>query len=89
MTIPYQIINLGLKALALGPKLSLSLASANPKRASARTLRRILRRARNTVYGREHHFSAILKARNPEQLFRLYEKSVEASGFEEIGRAHV
>lgn len=82
MTIPYQIINLGLKALALGPKLSLSLASANPKRASARTLRRILRRARNTVYGREHHFSAILKARNPEQLFRLYEKSVEASGFE-------
>lgn len=68
--------------MALIPRLKLSLASRFPEHASARTLRRILRLSSNTVYGREHHFSSIMKARKPEHLFRLFEKSVAPSDFE-------
>lgn len=82
MTIPYQLINLGLAIMSLPGKMSLARASRNPEKASARTLRKILNLAKNTTYGKEHHFGAIVKARKPEQLFRLYEKSVRASEYE-------
>ena len=82
MTIPYQLINLGLAIMSLPGKMSLARASRNPEKASARTLRKILNLAKNTAYGKEHHFGAIVKARKPEQLFRLYEKSVKASEYE-------
>ena len=82
MTIPYQLINFGLRCLYFIPRIELSLASRFPEQASARTLRRILRLSANTVYGREHHFASICKARKPEQLFRLYEKSVQPAEFE-------
>lgn len=82
MTIPYQLINFGLRCLSFIPRLELSLASRFPEQASARTLRRILRLSAGTVYGREHHFASISKARKPEQLFRLYEKSVQPAEFE-------
>lgn len=82
MTIPYQLINLGLAIMSLPGKMSLARASRNPEKASARTLRKILNLAKNTAYGKEHHFGAIVKARKPEQLFRLYEKSVRASEYE-------
>ena len=82
MTIPYQLINLGLAIMSLPGRMSLARASRNPEKASARTLRKILNLAKNTAYGKEHHFGAIVKARKPEQLFRLYEKSVKASEYE-------
>lgn len=82
MKIPYQLVNFGLRFLSLGPRISLSLASRNPERASARALRRIMRLSQDTVYGREHRFRILLKARKPEQLFRLFEKSVRPSEFE-------
>lgn len=82
MTIPYQLINFGLRCLSFIPRIELSLASRFPEQASARTLRRILRLSAGTVYGREHHFASICKARKPEQLFRLYEKSVQPAEFE-------
>ena len=82
MTIPYQLINLGLAIMSLPGRMSLARASRNPEKASARTLRKILNLAKNTAYGKEHHFGAIVKARKPEQLFRLYEKSVRASEYE-------
>ena len=82
MTIPYQLINLGLAIMSLPGRMSLARASRNPEKASARTLRKILNLAKNTAYGKEHHFGAIVKARTPEQLFRLYEKSVKASEYE-------
>ena len=82
MTIPYQLINLGLAIMSLPGKMSLARASRNPEKASARTLRKILNLAKNTAYGKAHHFGAIVKARKPEQLFRLYEKSVRASEYE-------
>ena len=82
MSLPYQLINLGLRLMSLLPRISLDIASRNPKRASERTLRRILALSGNTVFGREHHFNSIRKARKAEQLFRLYEKSVPAAEFE-------
>lgn len=82
MTIPYRLINLGLAIMSLPGRMSLARASRNPEKASARTLRKILNLAKNTAYGKEHHFGAIVKARKPEQLFRLYEKSVKASEYE-------
>ena len=82
MTIPYQLINLGLAIMSLPGRMSLARASRNPEKASARTLRKILNLAKNTAYGKEPHFGAIVKARKPEQLFRLYEKSVKASEYE-------
>ncbi|MGM9735270.1 MAG: GH3 auxin-responsive promoter family protein [Candidatus Cryptobacteroides sp.] len=82
MTIPYQLINFGLACMSLPGRIALSKASRNPKKASADTLRQILLLSKDTVYGKEHHFSSILKARNPEQLFRLFEKSVKASDYE-------
>ena len=82
MTIPYQLINLGLAIMSLPGRMSLARASRNPEKASARTLRKILNLAKNTAYGKEHHFGAIVKARKPEQLFRHYEKSVKASEYE-------
>ena len=82
MTIPYQLINLGLAIMSLPGRMSLARASRNPEKASARTLRKILNLAKNTADGKEHHFGAIVKARKPEQLFRLYEKSVKASEYE-------
>ena len=82
MTIPYQLINQGLAIMSLPGRMSLARASRNPEKASARTLRKILNLAKNTAYGKEHHFGAIVKARKPEQLFRLYEKSVKASEYE-------
>ena len=82
MTIPYQLINLGLAIMSLPGRMSLARASRNPEKASPRTLRKILNLAKNTAYGKEHHFGAIVKARKPEQLFRLYEKSVKASEYE-------
>ena len=68
--------------MSLPGRMSLARASRNPEKASARTLRKILNLAKNTAYGKEHHFGAIVKARKPEQLFRLYEKSVRASEYE-------
>ncbi|MGM9786148.1 MAG: GH3 auxin-responsive promoter family protein [Candidatus Cryptobacteroides sp.] len=82
MNIPYQLINFGLAILSMRGRLELSIASRNPEKASAKTLRKILMLAKDTVYGKEHHFGSIVKARNPEQLFRLYEKSVKASDYE-------
>lgn len=68
--------------MSLPGRISLARASRNPEKASAKTLRKILTLAKDTAYGKEHHFGAIVKARKPEQLFRLYEKSVRASEYE-------
>lgn len=82
MNIPYRLVNVGVWFKGFIPRAHLEIASRNPKHASARTLRRILRKNANTVYGKEHHFRSILMARNDERLFRLYEKSVTAAEFE-------
>lgn len=82
MKIPNWMVNLGLRVMSLPPRISLSIASRYPKAASAWTLRRILRNSRETEYGREHHFSILLKIWNKDQFFRLFEKSITPSEYE-------
>ena len=82
MNIINAITNLVMRLIALPVRLSLIYASKHPKQSSEKTLRKILKVNANTVYGREHHFSKILWARNADQLFRLFEHAVEASDYE-------
>lgn len=82
MNIINAITNLAMRLIALPVRLNLIYASKHPKQSSEKTLRKILKVNANTVYGREHHFSKILWARNADQLFRLFEHAVEASDYE-------
>jgi len=59
-------------------------ASKNGKKAQADTLRRILTPAKDTVYGKEHHFDEILAAKTPEELFSLYQKNVKINDYEDL-----
>jgi hypothetical protein len=59
-------------------------ASKNGKKAQADVLRRILTSAKDTVYGKEHHFDEILAAQTPEELFSLYQKNVKINDYEDL-----
>lgn len=76
------ITNLAMRVYALPERIRLFFASVYPKWASARTLRKILSTNRDTVYGREHHFTKLLWAKNNDHLFRLFETAVEAADYE-------
>lgn len=54
----------------------------NPRRSSGKALRKILERSKDTVYGREHNFGYVLKARNDEELFARYREAVPANEYE-------
>ncbi|MDR0455360.1 MAG: GH3 auxin-responsive promoter family protein [Treponema sp.] len=59
-------------------------ASKNGKKSQADTLRRTLTAAKDTVYGKEHHFDEILAAQTPEELFGLYQKNVKINDYEDL-----
>jgi hypothetical protein len=58
--------------------------SKNGKETQEAVLRDLLETAKNTIYGKEHHFEEILKAESPEKLFDLYRKNVPINDYEEI-----
>ena len=58
--------------------------SKNCKRASDNTLRRILTTSKDTVYGKEHNFEEILKAKTPEELTELYHKYVPINEYSDM-----
>jgi len=62
----------------------LNRASKNGKKTLARTLRNILDDSQNTVYGKEHHFEEILRAKTPDELFTLYQKHIKISDYEDF-----
>lgn len=64
--------------------LKLKSVSRNPRRASEQTLRGILNYAKDTVYGREHHFAEILAAKDDTELYALYQKYVPAQEYEAL-----
>ena len=64
--------------------LKLKSVSRNPRRASEQTLRGILNYAKDTVYGREHHFADILAANDDKELYALYQKYVPAQEYEAL-----
>lgn len=59
-------------------------SSFHPKKTAAKTLRRILTISKDTVYGKEHNFSAILKAKSDAELFQLYQQNVPANDYEAL-----
>ncbi len=64
--------------------LKLKQASRNPRKASEQTLRGILTYAKDTEYGKEHHFAEILEAKTDEELYALYQKNVPAQDYENL-----
>ena len=64
--------------------LKLKSVSRNPRRTSEQTLRGILNYAKDTVYGREHHFAEILAAKDDKELYALYQQYVPAQEYEAL-----
>ncbi len=64
--------------------LKLKSATKAPRQSSEKTLRGILEYAKDTEYGREHHFADILKAASAEELFRLYRENVKVNDYEDL-----
>ena len=64
--------------------MKLKSVSRNPRRASEQTLRGILNYAKDTVYGREHHFAEILAAKDDKELYALHQKYVPAQEYEAL-----
>ena len=62
----------------------LKKASKNGRKSLDETLRRILTTSKDTVYGKEHKFDEILKAKTPEELFRLYNENVPVNLYEDL-----
>ena len=78
------IANLAVAITSIPTRIALYYASRHPKQTSAMTLRRILKENAGTVFGKEHHFSKLLWARNADQLFRIYEHAVDAADYEAL-----
>ena len=64
--------------------MKLKSVSRNPRRTSEQTLRGILNYAKDTVYGREHHFAEILAAKDDKELYALYQQYVPAQEYEAL-----
>ncbi|MDR2394001.1 MAG: GH3 auxin-responsive promoter family protein [Treponema sp.] len=62
----------------------LTKASKNALKSQEETLRSFLSVAQETVYGKEHHFQDILKAKSPEALFTQYRKWVPINDYEDL-----
>lgn len=64
--------------------LKLKSASRHPRREQAKTLRGILTYAKDSVYGREHHFDQILAAKTDDELFARYQQNIAPSEYEDF-----
>lgn len=68
--------------------LRLKSASEDPCKTSEKTLRAILEYAKDSEYGREHHFAEILEAKTSEELYKRYQANVKPNDYEDL-RAYV
>ena len=64
--------------------LKLKKASKDPLNQQADTLRRILEYAKDSDYGKEHHFAEILASASPAELFAQYQANVKPSEYEDF-----
>jgi hypothetical protein len=80
----WWLIRLALTIVGKKGLSELRKASKKGREVFAITLRRILTGAKDTVYGKEHHFDEILKARTPEELFDYYQKNVPVNDYEDL-----
>ena len=64
--------------------LALKKADKNPRKSSEKTLRSILKYAKDSVYGKEHDFSYILEAEDDTELYRRYNEKVPVNDYEAL-----
>lgn len=64
--------------------LSFKRAARNPRKSQEKTLREILEISKDSVYGREHYFEDILKAKDDKELHALYRQYVPANNYEDL-----
>ncbi|MBD5442349.1 MAG: GH3 auxin-responsive promoter family protein [Treponema sp.] len=65
-------------------KKKLIKASKNCAKAQENTLRSILEYAKDSEYGKEHHYAEILQAKTADELYALYQKNVPPIHYEDI-----
>jgi hypothetical protein len=80
----WWLINLAVTIVGKKGLREMTKASRNGKKAQSDTLRRTLTAAKDTVYGKEHHFDEILAAQTPEELFSRYQKNVKINDYEDL-----
>jgi hypothetical protein len=80
----WWLIRLALTIVGKKGLREMTKASKDGKNASAEALRGILTPAKDTVYGKEHHFEEILQAETPEELFSRYQKYVKINDYEDF-----
>ena len=59
-------------------------ASKNCKKSAEKTLRGILEYAKDSEWGKSHNYAEILKAKNADELFALWQKNVPPTDYEDL-----
>ncbi|GHT52980.1 hypothetical protein FACS1894106_2930 [Spirochaetia bacterium] len=80
----WWLIRLALTIIGKKGLKEMDRASRDGKKAQAETLRGILEYAKDSVYGKEHHYAEILGASTAEELFALYQKNVKINDYEDF-----
>ncbi len=88
--LPYPwLINAMLWLVGGSQTLRLKVKSRHPRQAAENTLRHILYLAKDTVYGKEHHFDTILHATSTSDFFLLYQQFVPVNQSFETLRPYI
>ncbi len=88
--LPYPwLINAMLWLVGGTQTLRLKIKSRHPRHSSESVLRNILSLAKDTVYGKEHHFDTILHATTTEDFFLLYQQFVPVNESFETLRPYI
>ena len=77
-------INFAIGFVGVIERFKLRRAAKDVKKTQAKTLRQILEFAKDTVYGKEHHFEDVLKAKTADELFKAYEAAVKTNDYEDL-----
>jgi hypothetical protein len=80
----WWLIRLALTIVGKKGLKELDKVSKDGKNAQTKTLQNILEAAKNTVYGKEHHFEEIIAADTPEEMFARYQKYVSINDYEDL-----
>lgn len=75
-------INFAIGFVGMIYRYKLRKAARNVEKAQEKTLRNILTYAKDTVYGKEHDFEGILRAKTPQELFKAYSEKVPKNDYE-------
>lgn len=59
-------------------------AAKNPRKSQEKTLRGILEFAKDSEYGKTHHFAEILQAKDDIEMYSLYQKYVSPNDYEDL-----